>query len=104
MSLPALVLSLIAEIRDPTLRTDVAGTIYFLRDLYVDGRIGEEELAREVRDVVRMVVAATRPDLPPPQVEEVSAEIAGQIVAAIKMDTLKGRTMTRHAERRWPEL
>lgn len=103
MSLQAIILSLIAEIGDAALRTDIASTIIFLRDLYLRGQIGREDLAEELRGVVRTVLEATQPALLPEELEERTREIVDQLLRAISLDAMRARLMSKYRPPRLPE-
>lgn len=96
MSLQAIVLSLIDGINDPAVRSDIASTIYFLRDLYLSGRINPEELKAELVNVVSTVIDVTQPDLLPEEKEKKVNMLVDQLYKAIRLETMKGRLTTRY--------
>lgn len=104
MSLQALVLSLIGGIDDPAIRMDVSSTIYFLRDLYIDGKISEEDLRRELRSIIDTVLDATHPELLPEEKEKKVSELVDQLMRAIRLSTLRIRTLSRYRPTFTPEF
>jgi len=96
MSLQAIVLSLISDIDDPAVRTDVASTIFFLRDVYMSGGIKDEDLRLELANIVSTVLDATHPELLPDEKQKKVETFVNQLMRAIKMSTLKTRLMGRY--------
>jgi len=88
MSLQAVVLSLLDGIVDPSIRSDIATTIYFLRDVFLSGKIKPNELKSELVDIVSTVVDITHPDLLPDEKKK--------NYRAIRMSTLKMRMMGKY--------
>ena len=96
MSLQAIVLSLLDGITDPSVRSDIATTIYFLRDVYISGKIKPEELKMELVNIVSTVLDVTHPDLLPDEKKKKADMIADQLYKAIRMSTLKMRMMGKY--------
>jgi hypothetical protein len=94
MVLMAKVQALIAGIDDPRARVDVAATIKLLADLYVHGRIGEDDLRRDLTDVVRTVVSYTMPDLLEEDIRDRVELIVDDLVRAIKIEGLRMRALS----------
>jgi len=99
VSLASLVLTLLGDIDDPAVRNDISSTLYFLRDLYIDGRIDEKRLFAEVKDIVKTVLSVTNPELLPDELEKKSTDFANQIVSAVKMETLRARLLSKFKPR-----
>jgi len=96
MSLQAVVLSLLDGIVDPSIRSDIATTIYFLRDVFLSGKIKPNELKSELVDIVSTVVDITHPDLLPDEKKKKVDMIVDQLYRAIRMSTLKMRMMGKY--------
>lgn len=103
MSLQPIILSLISDIDDPAVRTDIASTIVFLKDVYLSGKISKEKLAQELRDVVRNVLEVTHPELLPEELEKKTKEYVGQLIRAIAMETLRTRILSKYRPTAFPE-
>lgn len=91
MSLEALILTLISEIDDAAIRSDIAATITYLSELYATGRISENELKDELKEVVRTVIEAVNPHLLPEEVAEKTEDLTAQLIRQIKLKTLRVR-------------
>jgi len=104
VSLQAIVLSLISDIDDPAVRMDISSTIYFLRDVYLDGKLGEEELRKELREIVNTVLSATHPELLPEERKKRVDDLVNQLMRAIKLSTLRIRALSRFRSRYRPEF
>jgi len=96
MSLQAIILSLLDGISDPLIRSDIASTIYFLRDMYISGRISNDELKAELTNIVNEILDATQPDLLPDEKKKKVDMLANQLFRAIKMETLRRRMYTKY--------
>lgn len=91
MSLHTLIMNLISGITDPSARIDISSTIMFLRDLYIDGRLSDEELRNELREVISTILDYTHPELIG---EEKRARVENEVdmfVKAIKFETMRAR-------------
>ncbi len=104
MSLQAIVLSLISDIDDPAVRMDISSTIYFLRDVYLDGKISDEGLEKELREIVNTVLSATHPELLPEERKKRADDFVKQLMRAIKLSTLRMRALSRFRSRYRPEF
>jgi len=91
--LPTLILSLIRKIPDPSVRTDIASTINFLKDLYESGHISEEQLRSDLREVIETVLEYIRPDLTREEIENEASKKVEEFVRAIKLGALKSRML-----------
>jgi len=91
MSLNDLVMSLIADISDPAVRMDIAATIYYLRDVYMTGRVREEEILESLQEVCETVIRMKRPDLTDEEVKAEAEKFAKQLMQAIKLETMRMR-------------
>jgi len=98
MSLQSVVLSLISDIPDPGIRHDVASTVYFLRDVYINGKISLEDLKRELTDIVNTVLDVTHPELLPEEKKKKVDMLVDQLLRAIKMDTLRIRMLRKFSQ------
>ena len=93
MALRDLVLSLIARIRDPTIRADISSTIYYLKDVYSTGRVSEEEILNSLFEVINDVLAFVQPELTEEERRERAVVLARQFLSAIKLETLRRRQL-----------
>ena len=97
MSLSSMIVSLLSDVTDPAVRSDISTTIFFLRGLYLSGKISEGELRSEIKNVVKTVLEFTHPEMLPDEIEKRSDELTGQIVRVIKLEALRSRTILRHS-------
>jgi len=95
VSLQSLILSLISEIKDPAIRNDIASTIYFIRDLYMDNKINDEQLQSDLTEIIDTVVSAVYPDLIGEAKLKKVEELTQQFMRAIKLETLRARQLRR---------
>ena len=95
MSLQALILSLLEDIPDAAARTDIATSIFYLRDLYVNGQIKEADLRNDLAEVVSTVLSLTHPELLPEELKAKTKELVEQLMRAIKAETIRARLMRR---------
>jgi len=95
MSLTQKVLALISGLDNPKARMDVASTINFLYDLFLDGRITEGQLKDDLYDICREVIAMSNPDLLEDEVRKRSAIVAEELVKTMKIEGLAKRTISR---------
>jgi len=102
MSLQALILSLLSGIDDPATRTDIATTIAYLKDLYLTGVLGEDQLRNELFNVIDTVLEDKHPELLPDERIKRVNSLVDQFVRAIKLETMRARMITRFGMRSLP--
>jgi|GEM_PF-2005974 len=93
MSFRDLVLSLVADITDPTIRMDVSATLYYLRDVYLSGRAKEDEILESIIEVVDTVLSVKLRGLTKEERLERVKEIADELFKALKLETMRLRLM-----------
>ena len=98
MSLQSVILSLLSGIPDTAVRTDIASTIYFLRDAFLSGRISLDTLKSELTSIVSTILDITHPELLPDEKKKKVSMLVDQLVKAIQMDTLRLRTLSRFSQ------
>lgn len=89
MSLQMKILSLISGIVDPKIRIDVASTINFLYNVYVDGRASEEEVLNDLYSICRDILTYTYPLLGVDEIEAKSREMAEEFLREFKVEGLR---------------
>jgi len=94
MVLMAKVQALIAGIDDPKVRVDVAATIKMLADLYMHGKISEDDLRNDLTDVVMSVLSVTMSDLLHEDIRDRAEIIVDDLVQAIKIEGLRIRLLS----------
>jgi len=87
--------ALTAAIDDPKLRFEVMKTLSFLKDVYASGKMRDEQLISDVKEVCEMAIALAAPDLAEDEIREKAAAVAEEIVKSIKLECLFRRTLTR---------
>ena len=97
MSLQALVLSLVSGIDDPKVRMDICSTIYFLRDLYLEGKITEGQLRKDLMDIVTTIISAKHPELLPDEVKKKAERVVADIIRSYKLSTLRVSVIKRYS-------
>lgn len=95
MSLQAKILSLLADITDPTTRMDIASTLYYLCDLYSAGQVKEDELRGYLTDIIRDVISAVYPELSDEEVKAKTGEMVEEFIRLFKLETIRRRTFAR---------
>jgi len=93
MSFRDLVLSLVADITDPAIRMDVSATLYYLRDVYLSGRVKEDEILESIIEVVDTVLSVKLRGLTKEERLERVREIADELFKALKLETMRLRLM-----------
>jgi len=93
MSFRDLVLSLVADITDPAVRMDVSATLYYLRDVYLSGRVKEDEILESIIEVVDTVLSVKLRGLTKEERLERVREIADELFKALKLETMRLRLM-----------
>lgn len=99
MSLQLKILNLISGITDPKIRIDVASTINFLYNVYVDGRAGEEEVLSDLHNICRDVLTYTYPLLGVDEIEAKSREMAEDFLREFKVEGLRQKIIRRLSSR-----
>lgn len=93
MSLQELVVSLMGDIKDPTVRMDIAGTIYYLRDVYLSGSVPAEEIKSALLEIADTILQMKKPWLTEKERQEEAKKLADQLFNAIKIETMRIRMM-----------
>jgi len=93
MSFRDLVLSLVADITDPAIRMDVSATLYYLRDVYLSGRVKEDEILESITEVVDTVLSVKLRGLTKEERLERVREVADELFKALKLETMRLRLM-----------
>jgi len=102
MSLTQKIQALVSGIDDPRMRMDVASTITFLADLYGNGRISREDLARDLYDICVDVLRASNPELLDEEIAERARILADELLQAIRLSRLAQRTIYRYSRLSFP--
>jgi hypothetical protein len=95
MSFTKQIQALTAALSDPKQRFEVARTLNFLKDAYSAGKMSDEQLLSDVKEVCEATIALASPDLTEDEVRERAATVAEEIVKSIKIECLFRRTLTR---------
>ena len=93
MSFRDLVLSLVSDITDPAIRMDVSATLYYLRDVYLSGRVRENEILESIIEIVDTVLSVKMPGLSKEERLEKAREMAEELFKALKLETMRLRLM-----------
>ena len=95
MSVALKVKALIAALPDPASAMNVASTINFLFNLFSNGKINEEDLRRDLRDICSTVMNITNPDLSEEEIRKRVEVVVDELVEAMKVESLSRRVMAR---------
>jgi len=87
--------ALTAAIGDPKQKFEVMRTLTFLKDVYASGKIRDDQLLSDVREVCELVIALAAPDLTEDEVRQKAAIVAEEIVKSIKLESIFRRAFTR---------
>jgi len=93
MALEDLILSLIADIRDPAVRMDIAATVMLMRDAYLAGTATEEDVRASLVEVIETVLEVKEPLLSKEEIRERAKDLVEQYLRAIKISTLRMRML-----------
>lgn len=99
MSLQSKIFELIKDLKDPSMRVDVAATIGFLSDMYNMGRISEEEFREALMDVCTSVYRETKKGLEDEIIRDLAEKMVEELVAAAKISGLRRRVGARYGLR-----
>jgi hypothetical protein len=95
LSVALKVKALTAALPDPASAMNVASTINFLFNLFSNGKINEEDLRRDLRDICRTVLNITNPDLTEEDVRKRVEVVVDELVESMKIESLSRRVMAR---------
>jgi hypothetical protein len=95
MTLSQKIQALVSGIDDPKIRFDVASTLNFLFNLFSSGRINEDQLSSDLREVCRTVVEVSNPELMEDEVRARVDILVDELVRTMKIEGLVKRVMTR---------
>jgi len=95
LSVALKVKTLMAALPDPASAMNVASTINFLFNLFSNGKINEEDLRRDLRDICRTVLNITNPDLTEEDVRKRVEVVVDELVESMKIESLSRRVMAR---------
>mgnify|MGYP000719327481 FL=1 len=104
MSVRAKILNLLSGITDPTIRVDVASTIYYLMDIYASGSAKEGEIKQSLFEICFDVIRATRPDLIEEEARQEAQKMADELMSAFRMETLRRRVSVGFRARGLPRI
>jgi hypothetical protein len=99
MSLSQKVLALVSGIGDPRVRIDIMSTINFLFDLYVSGRINEDQLRTDLFDICQTIVSECNHELLEDEVRKRASVLVDELVRTMKVEGLRARTLARFTGR-----
>jgi len=95
MSYRELVMSLIADITDSAIRLDIANTLYYLKAVYISGRVREDEVKNAIAEVISDVLAYKEPELMGEQKRIRVEQLVGQFMDMMRLETLTMRLFRR---------
>lgn len=95
MSLPMKIMSLIKNVRDPSMRIDIASTINYLADLYSIGKISEEELLNDLIEICQAIIIETNKKITKEEAIKLAEKEANEILNLIKITRIRKRISTK---------
>jgi len=99
LSLQAKILSLIADITDPTVRIDIASTVNYLFQVWTGGGVEERDIRSSLFEVCYDVISGTHPDLTEEEVRRISNDMADDFMRIFRTEALTRRMMARFRPR-----
>ena len=99
MSLQAKILSLLSGIVGVGDRVGIAGSIYYIADLYLGGHITEDQARTELYDICYSVIRATNFDLTEDEVRKKANRMVEEIMVAVKLEGMRKRILSRFKPR-----
>lgn len=96
MSLPMKIMNLVKNLRDPSMRIDVASTINYLADLFSLGKITEENLREDLEEICSTVLQEIRSDLTKEEIKELAKKEVNELVNLIKFSMVRKRMSTKY--------
>ena len=91
MSLNAKILSLLSGIVGVNDRVGIAGSIFYICDLYLDGHINEDKARDEIYDICFNVLRAVNFDLTDDEVKKKANMMTEEIMRAVKLEGARRR-------------
>lgn len=95
MSLHNLIMSLISDLRDPTIRIDIASTINYIYSLFSSGNINENQARDAIYDVIVDVLRATRFDMTDEEIKKKAASLTDDFIKAFRIESIRRRVSSR---------
>jgi hypothetical protein len=86
---------LIGDIKDPSVRVDIASTIRYLEDLYSARAVDEKEIRNSLFEICRDVISATHADLTQDEVTAKATSMADDFIKLFKIEGLQRRAMSK---------
>ncbi len=84
MSVTSIILSLIDGIEDPADRIEIARTINLIYQAFSKGQATEEEVRKDLLDIVKTVLRIKNPLLPKEEINQRANEIVENLLLAFK--------------------
>ncbi|MEM2832710.1 MAG: hypothetical protein QXT16_08705 [Candidatus Caldarchaeum sp.] len=95
MTLAEEILNLLSGITDPAMRMDVNTTIHFLGEMFCIGKVDEDKLRSELRQICEDVIAYSYPDLTDEDIKAKAEEFTDRLVREIRVENVARRMMRR---------
>jgi len=85
MSVQQVILNLISGISDPADRMEIARTINMIYQAFISGRANEDEVRRDLLDIVKTVLKYKDPFLPKEEIDKRANEIVNNLMLSFKL-------------------
>jgi len=102
MSLNAKILSLLSGIVGVEDRTGIASSIFYICDLYLDGRINEDQARTEIYNICYTIISYKHPHLLDEEKRVYANRTTDEIMNAVKVEGIRRLTSTRFRARGRP--
>jgi len=97
MSLSQKVLALVAGIDNPKVRFDIMSTVNFLFNLFISGRVNEEQLRGDLFEICLSVLTESSPELTEEEIRKRASMLADELVRTMKIEGVSKRALARFA-------
>jgi hypothetical protein len=91
MPILALVNEMLADMTDVRTKLEIANTINFLYNIFSTGKITEEQLRADLKEIVTVLVENRYPEMTDEEKRQKIEEIVGMFMRQIKLETLARR-------------
>ena len=99
MSLEVKIHNLIADITDPSVRIDIASTLYYLADVYASGKANEDEIRDSLLDICATVIGLKEAGLTHDEIMKKARAMVEELMRAFRAETMRRRTLSRYSMR-----
>lgn len=99
MVLEQKIMNLISGITDPAIRLEIARTIVFLFEVWTMGKVREEEIMRDLKDIAYTVITYKNPLLTEDEARRKAEDLAKDIFRVFRLESMYRTSFVRYRGR-----